>query len=580
MTKLTRRGLLGVSGSLLGLAACNPDALSDPEQRITVSADDRPGYPGSVSFDHGVASGDPLTSQVILWTRVTPDPAFPDTAIPVSYGLFADEAMTQPVRYGQGYALASRDYTAKVDVGDLEPGTVYYFLFIAKTAAGDVSSPVGRTRTTAPSGGAPVRFAIVSCSNYPFGQFHVYREIAKAQDLDAIIHLGDYIYEYGIEGLSAEAGKANGRHHEPPHETITLGDYRLRYAQYRRDLDLQAAHAAAPWLCTWDDHESANNAHQTGAQNHNPQAGEGNWNDRKQAAIQAYLEWMPVRDPVVGRARESIYRRFDFGDIATVICLESRLTGRSDEIRWATRLNGLEPEQVPEAAEAAMRDVADPARTMLGRVQEDWLGQQFIDSTAKGKTWQVLANQVPMARMRLPDFTELLSAEQIAAHSSSYVRLMLQFSQFGLPWSLDAWDGFPAARERLYASAKAAGARLVTLTGDSHTAWANTLVDSTGTRCGVEFACTSVTSPGIGAFVTGVEDLGGEFAAANQEVDWCDPIGHGWTVVTLTRDEVVADYKKVSTVTADSYDTEIAASFTTRPEGRGLSALSRRNTLP
>ncbi|MEL6862617.1 MAG: alkaline phosphatase D family protein [Pseudomonadota bacterium] len=575
MSKITRRGLLGASSSLLGLAACNGEPLLEPEARITVSPDDRAGYPGNVNFIHGVASGDPLPDSVIIWTRVTPDAAFPEEPVPISFGVFEDAELTMPVKYGQGYATAERDYTVKVSVEDLQPDKEYWFRFIAKVTSGDVNSPVGRTKTTAASGDKPVRLAVVSCSNYPFGRFHVYREISKTPDLDAVIHLGDYIYEYGVDGYGGSVGQEIDRNHEPPMEIVTLDDYRARHAQYKTDPDLQAAHAAAPWITTWDDHESTNNSYRSGAENHNPEAGEGNWSNRKQVAVQAYLEWMPVRDPEVGMAREALYRRFEFGDVASVICLETRLTGRSDEISWFTALGGLEPAQIPLAAASTMLKVQDPERTMLGQVQETWLEDQFAASTEAGKSWQVLANQIIMARVRPPNFERSLSDEQKAAQDIGYVQQLIPFSQLGLPWNLDAWDGFPAARDRLYESAKRQGARLVTLTGDTHTAWANTLVDANDEQRGVEFGCTSVTSPGFGTYMKDVPDIGPQFAEANAEVEYYDPHDNGWTLVTLSKDEARANYKKVSDVTADTYTASEVASYATRRDGDGMTPLEK-----
>lgn len=573
MGKLTRRGLLGASGSVLGLVACSQEPIIDSEARITVSPDDRPAYPGNVNFIHGVASGDPLPDSVILWTRVTPDAAYPNARIPVSFGVFEDEAMEKPVKYGQGYAMPERDYTVKVNVTELEPDKEYYFRFSAKVTSGDVASPIGRTKTTAIAGDTPVRFAVISCSNYPFGHFHVYREIANTSGLDAVIHLGDYIYEYGIDGYGGSVGQEIDRNHEPPTEIVTLDDYRTRHAQYKTDADLQAAHAAAPWLCTWDDHESTNNSYRSGAENHNPEENEGNWSDRKQAAVQAYLEWMPVRDPEVGKAREALYRRFDFGDVASVMCLETRLTGRSDEISWFTELGGLEASEIPFAATNTMIRVQDPERTMLGAAQEDWLSGELKSSTEAGKSWQVLANQIIMARVRPPNFTRTLTDEQKAAQDVGYIQQLIPFSQLGLPFNLDAWDGFPAARDRLYTSAKEAGARLVTLTGDTHTAWANTLVDADNEQRGVEFACTSVTSPGLGTYIKEVPDLGPQFVEANEEVDFHDPFDNGWMLVTLTKDDARADYKKVTDVTQKTYTTSEVTTYVTTRDGDGMTPL-------
>jgi phosphodiesterase/alkaline phosphatase D-like protein len=573
MGKLTRRGLLGASGSILGLAACSQEPIIDSEARITVSPDDRPAYPGTANFIHGVASGDPLPDSVIIWTRVTPDAAYPDVPVPVSFGVFEDAAMERPVKYGQGYALPERDYTVKVNLTNLEPDKEYYYRFNAKVTSGDVGSPIGRTRTTAASGDTPVKFAVISCSNYPFGRFHVYREIANTADLDAVIHLGDYLYEYGIDGYGGTVGQEIDRNHEPPLEIVSLDDYRTRHAQYKTDADLQAAHAAAPWICTWDDHESTNNSYRSGAENHNPEQNEGNWSDRKQAAVQAYLEWMPVRDPAVGKAREALYRRFDFGDVASVMCLETRLTGRSDEISWFAELGGLESSQIPLAATNTMIRVQDPERTMLGAAQEAWLDQELKSSTEAGKSWQVLANQIVMARVRPPNFTRTMTDEQKAAQDVGYIQQLIPFSQLGLPFNLDAWDGFPAARDRLYTSAKAAGARLVTLTGDTHTAWANTLVDADDEQRGVEFGCTSVTSPGLGTYIKDVPDLGAQFVDANPEVDFYDPFDNGWVLVTLTQDEARADYKKVTDVTQETYTSSDVATYVTMRDGDGMTPL-------
>ncbi|MEQ8558691.1 MAG: alkaline phosphatase D family protein [Henriciella sp.] len=568
MSKYSRRHFLGFGAGAAGLAACATQGASD-----NPLADNRPAFAGEAGFDHGVASGDPLSDRVVFWTRITPSDEDTTTPIPVSLTVARDREMKAIVSHALTEATPGRDFTVKVDAEGLEAGTEYFYQFTAKTAAGDVTSPVGRTKTLAASGSAPVKFAVISCSNFPFGYFNVYDEIGKRTDLDAVLHLGDYIYEYGVDGYGGTIGQELDRNHEPPMEIVTLGDYRMRHAQYKRDPMLQAAHAAAPWLCTWDDHESANNAYRTGAENHQPET-EGNWTDRKQAAVQAYLEWMPVRDPQAGRATGAIYRQFDFGDIATVFCLESRLTGRSDEISWGAELAGVEPDAIPTKATEVMQRVQNESRTMLGKVQEDWLDKGLKRSTSSGKAWQVLANQVIMAEVKPPNLVETLTPEQQAAQES-YVAAMIPFSQLGLPFNLDAWDGFPAARDRLYASAEAAGARLVTVTGDTHTAWANTLHDRSGAQRGVEFGCTSVTSPGLGEYVNDVPNMGELFADANRDVDWYDPDGHGYTLVTLTADTVTSDFFKASTITDKAYSMEKVATFVTAREDDGMTTLAK-----
>lgn len=574
MTKLTRRDLLGASGAVIGLSACQPvPAPQDLGPNHLSDATGHPSYQGTVSFQHGVASGDPLHDKVILWTRVTPLDTASDVPVPVTVTVFSDPEMTRPVFRTDVLATAASDYTVKVDAAGLEPGTPYNYRFSVQTSAGPVHSPTGRTRTTAATGARPVRLAVVSCSHWAFGFFHAYRQISQTPDLDAVVHLGDYLYEYGVDGYGGDVGGEIGRNHEPPHEITSLQDYRERHAQYKTDPDLQAAHAAAPWLCTWDDHESANDAYRTGAENHNPEAGEGNWTDRKQHALQAYLEWMPVRNPGRTGAKTGIYRDFQFGDVASVLCLETRLTGRSEEISWSAELGDVSPEGVPLKAMATMVRVNDPERTMLGQHQEAWVADQLTRSVESGRSWQVLANQVIMARVNAPDFTRTLSESQKSAQQLDLIQGLIGFSQLGLPWNLDAWDGFPAARDRLYDSAAKAGARLVTLTGDSHTAWANTLFDNAGQRRGVEFGTTSVTSPGFGTYMTGVNDLGDQFSAANKEVDWHAPNGNGWMLVTLSQSDVRADYFEVSDVRQTDFTSARVKSFSAARTGSGLSSL-------
>ncbi|MEL6324248.1 MAG: alkaline phosphatase D family protein, partial [Pseudomonadota bacterium] len=286
----------------------------------------------------------------------------------------------------------------------------------------------------------------------------------------------------------------------------------------------------------------------------------------KQRAVQAYLEWMPVRDPVPGAAREALWRSFDFGDVATISCLESRLTGRSEEISWSAELDGVAPADIPAKVGDVLARASDPARTMLGAEQEAWLAATLKASTESGRPWQVLANQVIMASVVPPNFRATLTPEQIAALPEGLISRLVDFSTLGVPFNLDAWDGFPAARERLYGAAKAADATLVTLTGDTHTAWANPLKDMSGAPRGVEFGCTSVTSPGLGSYMP-IENLGELFADANEQVAWYDPFGNGYTLLTFAADSVNAEFRKVSTIETDDYTVATVAKFRVNRDG-------------
>jgi alkaline phosphatase D len=561
MTQITRRSLLGASSAVL--AACTQQAKSRyAPERV---------YEGEVAFRHGVASGDPLPDRIILWTRLTPlSGAGP---IPVRWEVLEDGA-AGPVASGVIEASEARDFCIKADATGLRPGAFYRYRFIAHTGLGDIISPEGQTRTAHASGEQDVRFAIVSCSNWQFGRFNAYRAIASEPLLDAVIHLGDYLYEYGVDAYGGEVGAEIGRLHEPSHEMIALGDYRKRHAQYKTDPDLQAAHASAPWICTWDDHETANDAYATGAENHQPQNGEGDWSARKAIALQAYMEWMPIREPQPGNAASAVWRQFRFGDVANLFAVETRLTGRSPSKGWESALASAKSAADAAAkAQGRMAEMADPKRTMLGAAQEAWLEAGINRSVMQGVTWAVLANQVIMARVKLPDLVRVLTPEQIAAQTLPEVKMMVPFSQLGLPANLDAWDGYPAARERLLNAVGEANARFVALAGDTHTAYANRLTDDKKRRRGVEFGCTSVTSPGAGAYVNDVPNLGKLFADANEDIVWHDPFGHGYTIVTLTRDRVRADFRKVSSILETGFDLTTAATFEAVAEPGGVSEL-------
>ena len=557
MTRLTRRGALGLGAGLgvagLGAAGC-------------ATTGDVASSKGA--FQHGIASGDPTQTSVLIWTRVTPELEGP---MSVAWGVARDSGFKDVVKRGTFNTGPERDYTVKVDVQGLEPGQLYYYWF----SVGRTSSPGGATRTLPATGVSDYRMAVVSCSNWPFGYFNAYREIARrgAQGkIDAVIHLGDYIYEYSINGYGSAIGKELGRNHVPEHEIITLADYRQRHAQYKSDPDLQAAHAVAPWFCTWDDHESTNNSYRTGAENHQADT-EGDWSVRKAVAVQAYLEWMPVRDPEAGKAREAIWRKFEIGDLATLFLLESRLVGRGEDVTYGEIYLAADVDR-PAIVDRIKARINDPNRTMLGFEQEAWLADGLKQSAAAGKKWQVLGNQVTMAKVQMPDLQRHLTPEQYATVPQGAKR-SYSTARWGLEWNPDAWSGFPQARERLYQAAKAANARLVTLTGDTHTAWANELHDASGQKRGVEFGCTSVTSNGAGDSLP-LKELNWLMPEATDEVVYYNAFSKGFTVLTLTADQVEAEFVKVSTVRSRDYYASTDAKFLARTnEIGGMGGLQR-----
>ena len=370
-------------------------------------------------FQHGVASGDPLGDRVILWTRVTPSDSSVSQPIEVRWRIATDPGLKRIVSTGRATTGAERDYTVKTDVDGLMPGATYYYAFDLEGE----QSPIGRTKTLPAAGADRLRFAVISCANYPAGFFNVYACVAQRTDLDAVIHVGDYIYEFA-EGEYG-VGAAIHRIPNPPREAVTLADYRLRYATYRSDADLQEAHSLFPFIAVWDDHELANNAWAGGALNHNPEKGEGDWATRKAGAYQAYLEWMPIREVSGGGIH--LYRTFHFGGLADLVMLDTR---------------SLRDRQVSNRDAAAL---ANPDRTLLGAAQEAWLFDQLRESQRASTPWTLLGQQVVFSTISLPSMPIT---------------------------DADAWDGYPAQRARVLDFVEREQIRnLVVLTGDAHSSW-------------------------------------------------------------------------------------------------------------
>ncbi|WP_309059086.1 alkaline phosphatase D family protein [Streptomyces sp.] len=492
------------------------------------------------AFLHGVASGDPLPDGVLLWTRVTPTPeAIPGSGLgpdtEVSWTVARDRAFTDVVAKGSTLATAASDHTVKADIRGLRPATDYWFRF----SAGGTDSPVARTRT-APAADAAVtglRFGVVSCSNWEAGHFSAYRHLAARGDLDAWLHLGDYLYEYGT-GEYGTRGKVV-RPTAPAHEIVTLADYRVRHAAYKTDPDLQALHHKAPVIAIWDDHEIANDAWSGGAENHTEGA-EGTWAARRAAAKQAYFEWMPVRPALAG----TTYRRLRFGKLADLSLLDLR-SFRSQQVSLGDG------------------EVDDPDRTLTGRAQLDWLKAGL---TASDTTWRLVGTSVmisPFAIGSLP------------ANLLKPLAKLLGLPQEGLALNTDQWDGYTDDRRELLAHLRANAVRnTVFLTGDIHMAWANDVPVNAGTyplspSAATEFVVTSVTSDNLDDIVKVPEGTVSAIAsplirAANRHVHWVDTDRHGYGVLDVTAERAQMDYYVLSDRTDADATAEWARSYRTR----------------
>lgn len=447
-------------------------------------------------FYHGVASGDPMPTGVILWTRVTPDE---DGPVEVSWLVSTDTTFSDTVALGATVTDASRDYTVKVDATGLEPGTWYYYEF---SALGE-RSLIGRTKT-APAGPVDqLRFAVVSCSSYETGYFNVYEKIWERNDIDAVIHLGDYIYEYGSSEVLA-----GPRSHLPEHEIINLADYRMRHAQHKLDSDSRLMHQNFPIITVWDDHESANNSWRDGAGNHSP-GSEGPWADRKDASLQAYYEWMPIRLPDENNFYR-IWRKFSYGGLADIYMLDTRLYDRDEQ----TESDGY----------------GDPSRTLIGEEQMAWLQAEMAASTAQ---WQVLGQQVMMGPLVIPN---PLTQEILITLNN------------------DQWDGYRPERERLFDFVTENNINnMVVLTGDIHTQWSMDLPydifdynPATGEgSVGVEFVGTSVTSTSSPIGLPPVYDL---IYAIAPYIKYVDLSRKGYTILDLTPARAQGDAYTIHTI--------------------------------
>lgn len=536
---IERRTFLAGSAAVAGTLG-SVGVLGQPASAASTPA----GSASTNPFRYGIASGDPLPDAVLLWTRVTPTAdSLPGSGlgprVAVGWQVATDPGFRWVVAHGSTVTGPERDHTVKVDATGLTPATAYYYRFTLDRTA----SPVGRTRTAPAPTSSPerLRFAVVSCSNWEAGYFSADRHLAARGDLDAVLHLGDYVYEYGT-GLYAY-GKSNTvvRPHEPPHEMVTLADYRQRHAQYKTDPDLRALHAAVPWITTWDDHETANDAWSGGAENHQPD--EGDWATRKAVARTAYDEWMPVRLSGTSALGDGVqvYRHLQFGRLADLTMLDLR-SYRSQQV-----------------ATTDLGSAGDPARTITGAAQMQFLKDRLADNDA---VWKLVGNPVMISPVLFPPLDQYLAGP--VADMTGVL------PPDGVAYNVDQWDGYTADRRELVDFLADRGVtNTVFLTGDIHSAWACELPVDPGTyplsrTVGVELVASSVTSNNLDDLTgspprttsVAVEDA---IKASNRHVKYLDFDSHGYSVLTITPQETQMDWY----VTSDRADPAATSTWST-----------------
>ena len=510
--KTTRRDLLK-TGAAAGAAAALGAGSFLPRRAFSAAA-----AAGGGLFRHGVASGDPAQESVLLWTKLSPSDRDAGEggggAIPVAWRVSDNPDFSKIIAAGEAMAEAERDHIVKIEAAGLQASRVYFYQFRAKGRL----SPIGRARTLPKAGArlAAARFAVVSCSNYNAGYFNAYRAIAARDDLSAVLHLGDYIYEYGtnVYGSHPQRGLT------PPHETVALADYRARYALYRRDPDLQAMHQRHPVIAIWDDHEIANNSWHGGAQNH--QAEEGPYEARQKAARQAFLEWLPIRAP-------HIYRSFDFGDLLRLIMLDTRHDERARPLSYGEFFRKAKKKEAPPIFDIKAFDKArqEAERRIFSETQEDFLKERLNHQ----KRWTVIGNQVAFRASRIPDLSGLELPDsfkpllQMAALSKKLKRP-------DLPLGLDSWDGYPVMRQRILKRLASAPAPLI-LTGDTHIGWAAALKGVCS-----EFGAPSVSSSSfVESAPKSAKALSKRFVESDQSLFFADPLHRGYLLLEVSAEE-------------------------------------------
>lgn len=487
------------------------------------------------AFTHGVASGDPLADGVIIWTR------FVGGDGRIAWEVAEDESFATVAARGEAQASPVSDYCVKADVRGLQPGRVYFYRFLA----GSGPSLTGRTRT-APTDASSLKVGLVSCANYAFGYFHAYGHLAERDDIDLVLHTGDYIYEYGADEYPKTELTVAGRAFDPDHEIVTLDDYYRRYQQYHTDPNLLALRAAKPISAVWDDHEIANDSTSTGAQNH--QSSEGTYADRVAAATKAYFDWMPIRRPEQTGIR--LYRTLDWGSLARIILLDTRLIGRVRQLSYQRAL-GLHLLSDGAGMQAAVEEfrrtqLLDPSRTLLGADQEAWFAETLAASKQRGQIWQVVAQQIAMGEQLVGTGAAAMVSPDAHANTRRYVTVGERLGRMHMPWNLDSWDGYPAARERFLQACVANASNAVVLGGDSHNTWVNNLAapGDAARVAAIEFAGSSVTSPGLEQAMSAAAPGAREamMRSANPHLAWCDVTTRGYGALKFTRDACEAEW--------------------------------------
>ncbi len=483
-----------------------------------------------ISFNHGVASGDPTSNKIILWTKIT---KASNKSINVSWHVSDKKNFLNIINSGTVKSNSYNDFSVKVDAKIPKKycgNEIYYRFFV-----NDKFSITGTTKTLPISDPNKFNIAICSCSNYPAGYFNAYKEIANDNNIDLVLHLGDYLYEYDKDGYASEDSEKLNRVVDPPHEIVTLDDYRKRHALYKTDKDLQLLHSSKAMVAVWDDHEFTNDSWKYGAENHSYD--EGLFITRKANAVKAYYEWMPIRET---QKKLKIWRKFEIGSLFQLFMLDTRSIYRDEQLNLDNYFKNNKFEV------SRFKNHLLKKRDLVGKEQFKWLDEN-INNKFK---WSIIGQQVLVAPTVLPKIFLNIDKTKLPEYLHKYLKI----AGMNIPYNTDSWDGYPNERNNLYKILTKSQSNVV-LTGDTHNSWISNLYNIHNDFIGVEIATPSISSPNtVDMFGSITKDIDKDFIKQNKHLKWTNGSNKGYVKLSITNDKIEAKFLYVSTVKSKEYN--------------------------
>ena len=482
-----------------------------------------------IEFNHGVASGDPTADAIIIWTKITKSS---NSTINVKWQFSDKKNFSNIINSGLVKSYSHNDFSVKVDskIPMKYCGKEIYYRFCAN----NIFSITGTTKTLPKNDPSKFNIAICSCSNYPGGYFNAYKEIANDNNIDLVLHLGDYLYEYDKDGYATEDSEKMSRVVDPPHETVTLDDYRKRHALYKTDEDLQLLHSSKAMVAVWDDHEFTNDSWKYGAENHS--FDEGLFSTRKANAIKAYYEWMPIRE---SKSKLKIWRKFEIGSLFQLFMIDTRSIYRDKQLSLENYINNNKFDKTRFKKDLVKK------RDLVGKEQFKWLNKN-INNEFK---WSIIGQQVLVAPTVLPEIFLKIDKTKIPEYLHKYFKI----AGMNIPYNTDSWDGYPNERNNLYKILNKSQSSIV-LTGDTHNSWISNLYDKDKKFIGVEIATPAISSPNtVDTFGSITKNIDKDFIKHNEHLKWTNGTNKGYVRLEITNLIIEAKFIYVSTVKSRNY---------------------------